>query len=97
VTHDRSFEAPEAIVVHSLDEAFARAETAPEIAIIGGADIYVAALPRAIRIYLTEVHRDFTGDAQFEFDRAAWREAAREDHETADGLRYSFVTLERRV
>lgn len=80
------------------------AETAPleaalkgagDIFVIGGGEIYRAALPLADRIELTEVHQDFEGDAVFTFDRAQWREVAREDHRTADGLAYSFVTLER--
>ena len=97
VTRDRDFTAPDAAVVHSLDEAlaFAAAERPEEIAIIGGADIYRAALPSASRIYLTEVHRDFAGDARFEFDRAGWREVSREDRATPEGLGYSFVLLER--
>ena len=37
----------------------------------------------------------FDGDAHFTFDRAQWRETAREDRVTADGLAYSFVTLEK--
>jgi len=38
VTRDRNFHAEGAIVAHSLDEAFARAGNAEEIAIIGGAE-----------------------------------------------------------
>jgi dihydrofolate reductase len=54
-------------------------------------------LPRAGRIYLTEVHMDARGDVSMPaFDSAQWRETAREDHVTADNLRYSYVTLERR-
>lgn len=68
---------------------------ADDIFVIGGGEIYRAALPLADRIELTEVHRDFEGDAVFAFDRARWREVAREDRQTADGLAYSFVTLER--
>lgn len=63
--------------------------------VIGGAEIYRAALPRAGRIALTEIHGDFAGDAHFIFDRSPWREVAREDHLSTDGLAYSFVTLER--
>ncbi len=47
------------------------------------------------RIELTEVHKDFDGDARFAFDRSGWHETAREDHVTPDGLRYSYVTLTR--
>ncbi len=72
-----------------------RALEQPDVFIIGGAEIYRAALPRAGRIELTEVHRAFDGDAAFAFDRKDWTEIAREDHATPEGLRYSFVTLER--
>jgi len=94
VTRDRNFHAEGAIVAHSLDEAFARAGNAEEIAIIGGAEIYAAALPHAHRIYLTEVHAAFEGDASMPpFDRAIWRETARENH--AGDPAYSFVTYDR--
>jgi len=94
VTRDRNFHAEGAIVAHSLDEAFARAGNTEEIAIIGGAEIYAAALPHAHRIYLTEVHAAFEGDASMPpFDRAIWRETARENH--AGDPAYSFVTYDR--
>lgn len=97
VTRDRTFQAEGAIVVHTIDDAVARADRAEEICVIGGAEIYKAALPRATRIHLTEVHSPFAGDTVLApFDRAIWREADREDHTTADGLRYSYITLERR-
>jgi dihydrofolate reductase len=63
--------------------------------VIGGAEIYERALPLASRIELTEVHRDIVGDASFTFDRSGWHETFREDHVTADGLSYSYVTLTR--
>jgi dihydrofolate reductase len=66
-----------------------------DVFVIGGAEIYRAALPRASRIELTEVHKAFDGDAAFVFDRKAWTEIARETHTTPEGLAYSFVTLTR--
>src|SRR5215472_8223759 len=68
ITRDKSFTAPGAVVVHSFDEALARAaaESADEIAIVGGAEIYSAALPRAGRIELTEVHGEIQGDTRME-------------------------------
>jgi dihydrofolate reductase len=98
VTRDLAFAAEGAVVAHSLDEALAKAqaENPSEIVIAGGADIYNALRERADRIYLTEVHATFEGDATLApFERARWRETAREDHATQEGLRYSFVTLER--
>ncbi len=99
ITRDRHWRADGAVVVHALDDALALAqqENPHEIAIIGGAEIYWAALPRATRIHLTEVHLDAEGDRRMPpFDPKIWREAAREDHATPEGLRYSYVTLERR-
>lgn len=98
VTRDRDFRADGAVVVHSLDEALLRAGDAAEICVIGGAEIYKAALPRAGRIHLTQVHADVEGDTHLApFDCENWSETWREDHATADGLRYSYVTLERRA
>jgi dihydrofolate reductase len=69
--------------------------TSGTVMVIGGEEIYQRALPLASRVELTEVHRDFDGDAKFDLDRKGWRETAREDHVTPDGLRYSYVTLTR--
>jgi len=98
VTRDRNFRADGATVSHSFEEALACTGGADEIAVVGGAEIYKAALPRANRIDLTEVHARIPGDTSMPpFDRTVWRETAREDHATAEGLRYSYVTLERRA
>lgn len=101
VTRDTNFHEEGAVGAHTLEDAFARAEAegADEIAVIGGADIYRAALPRAMRIYLTEVHAVFDGDVHMpEFNALEWKEVAREDHVASEigGLAFSFVTLERR-
>ena len=98
VTRDRSWRAEGAVAVHAFDEALAKArsENPSEIAVVGGAAIYQAALPLADRIELTEVHITASGDTHLPpFDKKAWRETAREDHTTADGLNFSYVTLER--
>jgi dihydrofolate reductase len=96
VTRDKSFHDDGAVVVHSLEEALARTHDAPEVAIIGGAELFKEATPLANRVDLTEVHAEIEGDTRMPaFDRMIWKERAREDHVTADGLRYSFVTLER--
>lgn len=99
ITRDPNWRADGAVAVTSLDEALKRAESEKpdEIAVIGGAEIWKLALLRANRIHLTEVHIDARGDVSMAaFDPAHWRETRREDHATPDGLRYSYVTLERR-
>jgi dihydrofolate reductase len=65
--------------------------------IIGGAEIYASALPRATTIHLTEVHEDFKGDASMQpFDRDVWMETSREEHTTGEGVGFGFVTLTKR-
>ena len=98
VTRDSRFHAPGAEVANSLEAAISRGEkeVSEEIAVIGGAEIYREAMPRADVIYLTEVHADFRGDVIFpSIVTEQWRESGREEHVSPDGLRYSFVTLER--
>jgi dihydrofolate reductase len=100
VTRDESFRAEGAVVVRSLDAAIAQAEqeNPDEIMVIGGAEIYRAALPLANRIHLTEVHGAFSGDVVMPiFNAAEWTEAARENHASSDpaAIGFSYVTLER--
>jgi dihydrofolate reductase len=98
VTRDANFAAQGAVVVHSVDDALthAAAEKPDEIMIIGGAEIYKAALPRATRIHLTEVEGDFEGDARMEpFDSDVWKEVSSEDHQ--GDIAFSYVTLERTI
>jgi dihydrofolate reductase len=70
-----------------------------EIAVIGGGQLYAEALPRADRLYLTEVHANPEGDARFPaFNRAEWREVSRDGphREPGEEYGYSFVTFDRR-
>jgi dihydrofolate reductase len=93
VTRQKDWRADGAVTAGSLGQA--TAGTSGTVMVIGGAEIYERALPLASRIELTEVHRDFVGDASFTFDRSGWHETFREDHVTTDGLSYSYVTLTR--
>ena len=79
-------------------QALALAGEVPEIAIIGGTEIFGLFLGDADRIELTEVHLDAAGDTFMPpFDPSTWRETAREDHPAEDGRpAFSFVRLERR-
>jgi dihydrofolate reductase len=89
---------PGAQVVSSLDLAIAIAERAgeDELFVIGGQALYRESLPRADRVYLTEVDASPDGDAFFpELDRGQWRERSREAHAGADGPAFCFVVLER--
>jgi len=96
VTRQPGWKAEGAVAASSFDDALVKAAQAAEVMVIGGAEIYRAALAKAQRIELTEVHRPFEGDAVFSFKREAWREVAREEHVTPDGLSFSYVTLTRK-
>lgn len=85
-------------VVTSLEEAKHVVPQAEEIMVIGGAEIYAALLPLAERLYITEVHATFDGDAWFpEFDPRYWRETFRESRaaDAENPHACDFVILER--
>jgi dihydrofolate reductase len=99
VTRDPDYRAAGAEVATTLDQALALVRLPAPAFCIGGGELYRVAFPRAELLYLTEIDRDFSGDATFpSFDRAAWREISRESRhgEGPDGFGYRFVTRERR-
>ena len=97
VTRQADWRADGAEAAHSLEEALALAGAAEEACLIGGADLYRQALALADRLCLTEIARDYDGDAHFPvFDPDNWREASREAAVSADGLPYAFVEYRRR-
>jgi hypothetical protein len=84
--------------VASLEMAMARCAAAPELCVIGGAEVYAQAFPLATRLELTRVHVEARGDVRFpEFDAAQWHELERIEH-PADARHewpMTFLTLER--
>ncbi|WP_033074528.1 dihydrofolate reductase [Sphingopyxis sp. MWB1] len=97
LTRDPEWEGEDAEPVASVEEAL-RLANAPQVMVIGGAEIYHLFLPLATRIELTEVALEPKGDATIAYPGPAdWREVAREDH-PAEGSRpaYSFVTFVRK-
>jgi dihydrofolate reductase len=82
--------------VGSLDDAV-REITADEAFVIGGAEIYALALPRADRLHLTEVGIEVEGDAFFpSFAATDWQETSRESGGSDRDMPFDFVTYERR-
>ena len=99
VTRDAAYRAEGATVAHSLDAALAAAG-GDEALVVGGAELYELALPRAVRLYLTLVDAEVEGDVSFPpIDAAQWREIAREPHppDGPDALAFDFVTYARRA
>jgi len=91
LTRDAGWSAAGAEMAHSVEQAIALAGNVPEIAVIGGAEIYALFLPLAKRIELTEVHRSPEGDTKMPPLGAGWRVASRE----MGGPDFDFVTLVR--
>jgi dihydrofolate reductase len=99
VTRNAQWQAEGALRARSLDEALALAagSGAAKAFVIGGAQLYAEALPRADELQLTEIDAAFDGaDAFFpSWDRARFAETARERHVSDSGVAYSFVTYAR--
>jgi dihydrofolate reductase len=98
VTRQRSYRAPGTVVAHSLDEAIKACGSDGEIFVIGGADLFREALPRADRLYLTTIEAEISGDTTMPgFNAGEWRETGAESHRADARHRYPFrcVTYER--
>lgn len=80
----------------ALELARSGGNSAGDVAIIGGAEIFALYAPFAQAIELTEIHSDYAGDTRMPEFGPEWIESAREDHPAQDGRpAYSFVTLTR--
>lgn len=101
LTRDPDYRAEGCHVFTGLADAraHARESGAKELMVIGGAQVYALALPKAKRLYLTRVHDAFQGDTWFpDIDFEEWEQIER--HRYPAGERnlhpYSFITLRRR-
>ncbi len=92
ITRQKNYQAPNAIVVKSLEEAIAKADSnQDEIFIIGGGEIYRQGLAFAQKIYLTEINEHFNGSVTFPtFSKKMWSEISREHHPKDDRHAFSF-------
>ncbi len=97
VTRAAEYRVEGCLTATSIDAALAACGNDTDIFFVGGADLYAQILPRANRLYLTEIQADYTGDAFFPaLDHAVWREIERRENTSPDGLGYHFVTYQRR-
>ncbi|SDM32700.1 dihydrofolate reductase [Maricaulis salignorans] len=98
VSRQAGFTAEGGEVAGDLDTALviaitqAQADSVGEVFVIGGAQIYAAALGHAHRLYITEVEADPAGDAVFPtLEAGQWSEISREVHEAGPGDEHNFV------
>ena len=98
VTRQQRFDTPysDVRVAHELGEALRIAEAAPggemEAFVIGGGELYAAALPIANRLYLTRVLSRVDGDATFPtYDERPWRLQMAENHAADDSNDHAHI------
>ena len=97
LSRDSGLQLEGAEVFGSLSDALAACVDAPQVFVIGGAQIYAEALPMADRLELTEIDATFEADAFFPaWDRSAFTETFRETKASPLGWRFDFVTYEKR-
>lgn len=96
VTRNRDWTHEGVEVAGSLEEAVLLAG-GESSSIIGGAQIFTESMPMADRLIVTHIDGVYRCDTFFpEIDPALWTVTAREEHRSADGVAYSFVTYEKK-
>ncbi len=104
MTRDPSWQREGVKVVADLEAGIELAECqglidgVDEIMVIGGAEIYALALPRATRLYLTRVHAEPEGDVFFpELELSAWEMIMQKKCYADDGhsCDYTFENYQR--
>ena len=86
-------------VVHSLLQIQDLIEGKEEAFVIGGAMNYNFLMPYVRKMYVTEIEKDFDGDAFFPvIDTNIWKETSREKglKDENNNLDYYFITYERK-
>jgi dihydrofolate reductase len=97
VTRNDAWQADGVQRAGGLADALRLLDGAPQVFVIGGAELYAEALSLADELLLTEIDAEVEGDTFFpSWDRAAFREELRERHVSDMGIRFSFVTYVRR-
>ena len=101
VTRNETYQAEGCSTARSVDDALdlARARGETEVFICGGAEVYREAMPRANRMYVTDVHAEVEADTTFpEFDRSKWVERESSDREADETNQYAttFQVFERK-
>lgn len=97
ITRDHSWSYEGVLVFHSLEEAIVKARELDqeEIHIGGGADLYVQALPFVDRLYLTLIDDEKEADTFFPEYEKEFTKKISEEHREHEGLKYTWVNLER--
>ena len=97
VTRNPDYKVEDALIANSLQSAIALCKGDDEAFLIGGAELYQDGLKHSEKLYITEIDLDVAGDAHFpDFDSQHWQEIARETHVSEKGLKFNYVTYQRK-
>ncbi len=90
ITRNKQCKIQDCDVVHSLKDAIQIASGTPFI--IGGADIYKAALPFCTHFFRTTVHANIDGDTFFpEYNKSEWESCYSSEYSSDNGNDYKFT------
>ena len=99
LTRDQGYQAPGALVVHSMEALKEELKKYPEeeIFVIGGGQIYRELLPLCDKAYVTKVDRAFDADVYFpDLDQdPQWKMTKVSEEQTYFDLEYVFAVYER--
>lgn len=96
VTRNARWTAKGAERAATLADALQRLAGEERVSVIGGGELFAAALPIADELVLTEIELEIDGDTFFPaWDRDAFVEVSRETRVGADGTRLAFATYRR--
>ena len=97
LSRDRHFAPPGAERVESVAQAIERCADQDEIFVIGGGQVYAAALAHCDRAVVTEIELTPEGDTMFAaLDPLSWQEIDRRSERSGNGIRFDIVTSIRR-
>ena len=101
ITRDQGWSHEGVSTCHTLEEALERAfaqtliDGADAVMVVGGAEIYRLALPRANKVVLTRVQGEVSGDVIFDLDLVSgWTEVSRDEYRAEGGNSHSFAIVE---
>jgi len=77
-------------VVHSLAEAYKKAEKNKDIYIIGGGQIFEQSLNDVDAVLATEIDAEFVGDVYFPKLGSDWKESSRQKYNQDDKNHYDY-------
>ena len=100
LTRDQGYQAPGAVVVHSMEELKEELKkySGEEIFVIGGGQIYRELLPLCDKAYVTKVDRAFDADVYFpDLDQdPQWKMTKVSEEQTYFDLEFTFCRYERK-